>query len=207
MNATLTARQNEPTNAFNPMERVILTLLGVEGPTGSRFEPVRGVTWMQKQVFVVMRSLLGEEGIRPLYEPHRLGMYSEEVEHLLAGLRADGIIDSVNDGPIELTEKGRLAAVRIIASGKRGVEVAKEVKALLNGLEFQDLIIYVYSAYPGWQDSSEVAHFLRNQARRRALALRLYREGKISAERASQVAGKPFRDFLEELHSAEARGR
>lgn len=207
MNTSLNASRDRPDQSFNPVERVILSLLGVEGSNGAKFEPVKGPTWMQKEVFVVLRSLLGEDGIRPLYEPHKLGMYSEEVEHLVAGLRADGLIESGADGPITLTGKGRTVASRILSSGKRGVEVAREVKTLLNGLEFPDLIIYVYSAYPGWQESSEVAHYLNNKARREALGLRLCREGKISAERASQVAGKPFRSFLSMLNTEGINGR
>ena len=151
---------------------------------------------MQKEVFASLRNLAGEEGVRKLFEPHRMGMYSEEVAHLVAGLVRDGLVICNGDGPIALTEAGKPLASELLASGKAGVEVIRSVKELLNGLEYPDLIIYVYSVYPKWDDASEVGHYMRDAPRRRALATRLYQAGRISVERAALVAGEPLEKFM-----------
>lgn len=181
---------------FEPVERIILSLLGAPGPTETAFEPIPGQTWLQKEVFVVLRNLVDEESVKRIYEPHRQGMYSEVVDNMLTGLVKEGFVKIPGGNKIVLTDKGRKIAHGFLESGKQGVHIVQEVKQLLNGLTYPDLIIYVYSTYPGWGEASEVKGYLRDRSRRLALAERLYKAGQISAGRAAQIAGTGIERFV-----------
>ena len=180
---------------LDPKERIIISLIGAEGPSGQRYEPIPGLTWLQKEVFLVLRRLEGDEGVRSSFEPHKLGMFSEEVDHLLQGLIADGFVSRASGSKLTLSPEGKRLADEVLTSGKSGVITVREVKELLNDLEYGDLITYVYSAYPGWDSASEVKHYLDDKGRRERLAHRLYDADKISVERAAQVAGTSVEKF------------
>ena len=185
---------------LDPKERVIISLIGAEGASGQRYEHIPGLTWLQKEVFLVLRRLEGEDIVKRSFEPHKLGMFSEEVDHLLQGLMADGVVVRAGVAGLALSAEGKRLADEILGSGKSGVAIVREVKGLLNALDYGDLIAYVYSAYPGWDSASEVKHFLGDRGRRERLAYRLYASNKISIERAAQVAGMTVEKFAGDLH-------
>lgn len=177
----------------------MISLIGAEGASGQRYEHIPGLTWLQKEVFVVLRRLEGEDIVKRSFEPHKLGMFSEEVDHLLQGLMADGLVVRAGTAGLALSAEGKRLADEVLGSGKSGVAIVREVKGLLNSLDYGDLIAYVYSAYPGWDSASEVKHYLDDRGRRERLAHRLYAAGKISIERAAQVAGTTVEKFADDL--------
>jgi len=179
------------------VERYVLAVLGARNR-----EAVPGKLHLQKHLFLLskMNPKLAEKSG---FVPYLKGPWSEEVENALEDLRALALIE-LNEGErIRLSDLGS----DIYEEMKDDIpdeisEQVEEVKDLLNDMTEEELLVFLYVTHPDMtQESVMVERAMRH---RREAAERLYREGKVSLEKAAEVAGMRLSDFLKEVSSESA---
>jgi len=179
-------------NSLSPLQALILLLLDVnEG------EPVKGKTWLQKEMFLLVYNTGKDEIIQGAqFEPHHYGPYSETIDAELDNLRMMGLVET--NGPISLKPKGRRLAskLRRIVSDDF-LELVEEIKENLNDLSEDELLAYIYFTFPHMTTESQVLERIKH--RRERLAVSLYKRGKVSLSKAAQIAGMSVGDFIELL--------
>lgn len=101
---------------------------------------------------------------------------------------------------LALTQRGREAA-RIVAAGTPPdrSEKIEEFKALLNDLTRDELLGFVYFGFAGSGVEQESAEYRRLLPIRGKLARTLYFKGRVSAERAAEIAGESLENFLADV--------
>ncbi|MEM0476346.1 MAG: UPF0175 family protein [Candidatus Aenigmatarchaeota archaeon] len=176
-------------------KKLIILLLGI-----NNFEPILNGLRLQKLLFYfALVASENEEEKRELLEyfnfyPHKAGPYSEYVEQELEELAKYGVVEyNLSDKRFEmirLTEKGKEIFYKILSvSSRKLVAILQDIKELLNDREITDLdvltLIYdldkEYAMKSKWVEKVE-----RNRVQ---TAIKLYKKGKISLERASEIAG------------------
>ena len=179
-------------NSLSPLQALILLLLDAnEG------KPVKGKTWLQKEMFLLVHNTGKEEIIQGAqFEPHHYGPYSETIDAELDILRMMGLVEI--NGPISLKPKGRRLAskLRKIVSNDF-LELVEEIKENLNDLSEDELLAYIYFTFPNMTTESRVLE--RIKRKRERLAVSLYKKGKVSLSKAAQIAGMSVGDFIELL--------
>jgi uncharacterized protein YwgA len=165
------------------VHKFILGLLLDEGA-----EPVPDSLHLQKAMFLLAlaRPRLGEECE---FVPHYMGPYSENVENAFKDLATSGLVQAEKYGKHLRIDPKALPEVRVLE--KHMPPDAKEhihdVKALLNDLSENEVLVFTYFTYPDMTSRSEVLE--KALAHRVPAALSMYRKGKVSLERAAKLAG------------------
>jgi len=179
-------------NSLSPLQALILLLLDA-----NKGEPVKGKVWLQKEMFLLVHNTGKDEIIQGAqFEPHHYGPYSETIDAELDILRMMGLIEI--NRRISLNPMGRRLAskLRKIVSPEF-LELVEEIKGNLNDLSEDELLAYIYFAFPNMTTESRVLE--RIKRKREGLAVSLYRKGKVSLSKAAQIAGMSVRDFIELL--------
>lgn len=170
-------------------QKVAILLLSAKS-----FQPIRGKLWFQKELFLIAKNLprLEEETD---FEEDLLGPYSEIVDEELEQLRIEGIVDSKR---LELTPLGREIAKRLQSKVSNDfLQLVSDVKSLLNDLTEDELLGFIYFSYPDM--ITESIRFRQIEQNRQQIAISLYRKGKVSLGKASQIAGISQEEFIEKL--------
>ena len=185
---------NEKIEQLNYVDQFILLLLGAKNS-----ESIPSPTHLQKEMYV-LQNLFTELADETDYEPYFLGPYSEivanEAEHL-----NDSDLIRTEPGKFELTSDGKkVFDILKNKSNKEKIQKIEEFKELFNDLTKDELLAFIYFSYPSQneleKESIEYADLLQ---KRRKIAISLYQKDKISAQKATQIAGEPLEDFLQEL--------
>ncbi|ADC65800.1 protein of unknown function UPF0175 [Ferroglobus placidus DSM 10642] len=178
---------------LSPIQALILLLLDSENA-----QPVKGRTWLQKEMFLILSNAGKEIEEEAQFEPHHFGPYSEVVESELANLKLLGLVDENKE--IRITKAGKkiAAELRKYVSPKF-LEFISQVKRELNDLTEDELLAYIYFTFP--EMTSESKALERILKKRKWLALSLYRKGKVSLSKASQIAGVSVSEFSKFLRS------
>ena len=176
---------------MDPVQAYIILVLGARN-----LEPVRGKIWLQKELFLIAQRI---DKIRDLlgYEPYLLGPWSESVDVALEQLQSMGLI-RIN-GKIELTELGEKVYSIIRGKASEGtIKIIEQVKEDLNDLDEEGLLAYIYFLFPDeWSKESVKAREL--ERKRTQLAIELYRKGKVSLGKATEIAKMNLHSFIELL--------
>ncbi len=157
-------------------------------------EPIPDTLHLQKAMFLLAlaRPRLGEECE---FAPHYMGPYSENVENAFKDLTTSGLVQAEKYGKVLRINPKALSEVRVLE--KHMPPDAKEhihdVKALLNDLNEEEVLVFTYFTYPDMTNRSEVLD--KALAHRVPAALSLYRKGKVSLERAAKLAGMTLGDM------------
>jgi predicted HTH domain antitoxin len=172
--------------SLNKMKVLMLLLLD-----SREAEPVRGKLSLQKQMFVLAKNLGIED--EALFEPHHYGPYSEVLDADLEQLTLMNLVQV--DSNIRITDEGRRVAEEI----KKRVEEEKlklidEVKEWLNDLNEEELMALVYFTFPEMATASRKLNEIIKK--RTELAISLYSKGKVSLEKAAEIAGMNLLDFI-----------
>ena len=168
---------------LDPAERYLLLLLYAPGPNGERAEPVRGELWLQKEMYLVSRSV---EPLLEEFEPYRLGPFSEAVEEYESQLEASHYID-VSPRGIKLTSKGEnMAEDTWRQANEKERTLVSGVKSLLNDLSRDELLVLIYSTFEETTVNSDIRRDI--EAKRKEVAVNLFRRRKISLQRAARIA-------------------
>ena len=159
--------------------------------------------WVQKVSFLfrkLLESIHPEEGPASVgYIAYDLGPYSEEVEGALLALLKDKLIRLDDDKRFHLTSRGTEIAEELEASKPKATSALRSIVEVVELLNTNELILYVYATNPEWAKESKIKGILQNRSARFNLARKLYAAQKVSVERAAEVAGLPIRDFVSRL--------
>lgn len=171
-------------------QKYIVALLGSNG-----FRPVRGSLWLQKELFALSKMFddLGQESG---FEAYFLGPHSEFVQDEIEDLVQAGLVEK-EEGQSRLTALGR----EVFAEVAKELEDAKaeaisDIKDFLNDMTEAELLGFVYFSYPEMRDES--LRFKEVEKERERIALSLLRKGKISVEKASEIAGVSVESLIRE---------
>ena len=172
---------------FDALDALIIAVL-----FSNNSEPIKGRLWLQKIVFVLDRNI---EQIKAIFDGYYIGPYSERVTLALERFIGSGYVDITSSGKIFLTDKGKELASSIIKKiTKEKYDLINEVKEFLNGMNRIELIAFTYSTFPEYTDKSDVyEEYLRTRLQ---ASISLYKKGKISLEKASEIAGIPLVEYI-----------
>ncbi|WP_232703164.1 hypothetical protein [Halobacterium wangiae] len=182
---------HELSEQLNNAEKIFVMLVDAEGGRS-----IPGKLWLQKEMFLIAKNL------KPLeyylsYEPHLQGPYSEEVDNLLENLDYRGIICR-RGRDITLTETGESIADFLRSSADDElIALIQDVKNLANDLTKDELLVYVYYTYPEMTEASLEKPNLEEN--REVLARSLYQKGKVTAEKAAELADRDTENFVQAI--------
>ena len=174
--------------ACNPLHRIVILLAASNG-----CEPIRGRARLQKIVFMLTRGE-GWEDFPCGYVAGDRGPHSEIVEEEAGRLEATGVLRTEGDA-IYVTQLGREVAGRIAGEEDRlTLAMIDEHKDMFNDLTIDEILAYVYSAYPDMATGS--AAYDRITPDRERHAMSMLKKGKITSGRASELLGLTLEDVL-----------
>ena len=179
---------------LNNVDKFILLLLNAKNQ-----ESIPGPIHLQKEMYL-LQKIFPELANETDYEPYFLGPYSEIVSDQTEQLASEGMV-SEKHGKIELTSEG-INVTDIIKKqiDKKEIQKIEEFKEFLNDLTKNELLAFTYFSYPSQNElEKESVEYKNLLSQRRKLAMSMYRKDKISAQKASQIAGEYLEDFLEGL--------
>jgi hypothetical protein len=152
--------------------------------------------WYQKELYLISRALpeLSEEAD---FESDLMGPYSELADQQTDRLRMERVVDPEQK---QLTKNGQKVALKIEAQYSEDTKkFIGEIKSFLNDLSKDELLGFIYYAYPDMRvDSLE---FKRISAKRQDIAVNLFKKNKISLGKAALISGLPQEDIIDLLQS------
>ena len=156
-------------------------------------EPIRGRTKLQTMVFMLTEGEDWEGGPRG-YDACDCGPYSDIVDEEAGRLEEAGILCTDGAG-ISVTPLGREVAGRIAGEeDSRTLAMIGRYKGMFNDLTADELLAYVYSAYPDTATGSPAYDQVAPDMERHVMSM--LKKGKITSERASELLGRPLEDVL-----------
>lgn len=186
--------RNEKIEQLNEVDRFILLLL-----RANRSKPVPGALWLQKEMYLLQNVFpsLAEEAD---FEPYLMGPHSEIVADEAAELEQSKLVKT-ESGKIVLTNEGKeIAEILAKKTNEKEAKKIEEFKEFLNDLSKDELLAFVYFSDPFPKElAKESIEYKDLLPKRKKMALALYTKGKVSAQRAAQIAGMDLEDFLKEL--------
>lgn len=150
-------------------------------------EPIGGKTKLQKMMFL-LSDAIDEIKDQSSYDADYYGPYSEIVEEEAKYLKQVGALYEER-AKIYPTEIGRDIARKFAEKeDKEVLRLISEVKKFLNDLPNEELLAYVYSAYPRMTEESVEYEELKSEMEKHILSL--IKKQKISSQRAAELLGK-----------------
>jgi predicted HTH domain antitoxin len=178
---------------LEPIERYLLMLLYSSDSSEKFAQPLKGKTWLQKEMFL-LSQLIPELESETEYDPHLMGSYSEIVDEVAYQFEVSGYTERVGDS-IKLSLDGKkLAEQTWKGASDQEKAFVTDVKTLLNDLSQWELFGLIYFEFPKTAINSE--KLAEVEARRVDIAFGLLAKGKVSVEKAAEMAKKPLPSFL-----------
>ena len=148
-------------------------------------EPVRGMTKMQKLVFMLSQIYGRDEEMG--FEPDMYGPYSEIVDEEVHHLEGLGIL-SGRGNRIGITAAGIKAAEALAEQEPEMSKVVARYKIMFNDMTTNEVLAYVYATYPDMAKKSPV--YDRIASEMDAHVTSMLRKRKITSGRAAMLLGK-----------------
>lgn len=182
-------------NVLNRLERPeqFFFLLLYAPVSGKTSEPIRGKTWLQKEMYVISLNipLLPDE---MAYDSFRYGSFSETVEEIKDQYQISNYVESPK-GMIQLTLKGEQLASRVWQAISPEIrKLVQDIKEEFNDMTEDELLLFMYVTYPDTAESSDVKDRIMKQ--RFPLSVSLLKKGKVSLQKAAELAGMNVTDFM-----------
>jgi uncharacterized protein YwgA len=176
---------------LNEVSRFILLLL-----RANEAKPIPGPLWLQKEIFL-LQEVFPDLAKEVDFEPYLMGPHSGIVANEVQELHASKLI-RIDGEKFSLTEIGKAIADDLIQkSDRREIQKIEEFKEFINDLSKDELLAFIYFSYPLDRIEKESFEYKGIVSRRKKLAISLFEKGKISAQRAAQIAGENLEDFIE----------
>lgn len=170
------------------LHRLIVLLADASGG-----EPIRGKTKLQKMVFMLT---LGEDGSKSPhgYDADNYGPHSDIVDEEARYLEDVGVL-CVDGANISVTALGRKVAGRVAErEEKRALDMIDEYKEVFNDMTADELLAYVYSAYPDMAARSPAYDRVMSNVESHVMSL--LKKEKVALGRAAELLGRPYEDVL-----------
>lgn len=176
---------------LTPIQKLGILLAGIND-----YEPIRGKTWYQKELFLVSKNIKELEEMAD-YQADFIGPYSEAVKEDMEQLKMYDIVD-FKGYKIKLTDFGK----EIFESIEHDIspqtkEIVSDFKTLLNDMDQDELLGFIYFTYP--EMTKESLEFQNIKKHRKNIAKKLYFKGKVSLGKAAEIAGQSLEDFTDEM--------
>lgn len=177
---------------YSEEEKYFYLLLYSPGFSDKVNEPMKGNTWLQKQLHVI--SLLNNE-LGYEFDKHYFGTFSPVLQIIQEqNLQSRLIYQPTEKGPIWLSETGLKEAKKVWEKTKNSEkQIIQQVKKFLNDMKYWELIAYSYSSFPETTENSEI--WLEFQKTRMDSAVSLFKKNKISLKKAASIAGMEVEEF------------
>jgi hypothetical protein len=181
---------NEIIEDMSELQKYIVLLL-----SSNNKESIKGNTWFQKELFLIAENIK-EVGEEASFTSDFYGPFSENAKEQLDELELDEIV--CKDGnKMFLSKLGSQVAQKIEQkTPKQRIEMISEFKGLLNDLNDDEVLTFIYFTFPGFSEESLVLEKIKKN--RKQVALKLYKKEKISIQRAAEIAGEPLERFVRE---------
>ena len=164
---------------------------------GSPSVPVQGETWLQKEMYALSRIFPDIEEDAD-FEAYHYGSFSESVDEVKDQYKNSKYVTKDPQGQLQLSAKGLELAEEVWrAATLEERRVVQEVKQAYNDMGRDELLLFMYGTYPETAENSDVRE--RIMANRRRLALNLYKKGKVSYQKAAELAGMRLDDFMQQV--------
>ena len=159
--------------------------------------PVQGETWLQKEMYALSRIFPDIEEDAG-FEAYHYGSFSESVDEVKDQYKNSKYVIRDPRGQLQLSAKGLELAEEVwrVATFEERRAV-QEVKQAYNDMGRDELLLFMYGTYPETAENSDVRE--RIMANRRRLALNLYKKGKVSYQKAAELAGMRLDDFMQQV--------
>ena len=147
-------------------------------------ESIKGRTKLQKMMYL-LSDKIEEIKEQSSYDADNYGPYSEVVDEEERYLEQIGVLTS-SHGEIALTETGKEIAQEMSKNeDEKILKVLNEYKKFLNDMTGNELLAYIYSAYPDMTEESVKYENLKPNIEKHILSL--IRKQKISSQRAAEL--------------------
>ena len=147
-------------------------------------ESIKGRTKLQKMMYL-LSDKIEEIKEQSSYDADNYGPYSEVVDEEERYLEQIGVLTN-SPGEIALTETGKEIAQEMSKNeDEKILKVLNEYKKFLNDMTGNELLAYIYSAYPDMTEESVEYENLKPNIENHILSL--IRKQKISSQRAAEL--------------------
>ena len=147
-------------------------------------ESIKGRTKLQKMMYL-LSDKIEEIKEQSSYDADNYGPYSEVVDEEEQYLEQIGVLTS-SPGEIALTETGKEIAQELSKhEDEKTLKVLNEYKKFLNDMTGNELLAYIYSAYPDMTEESVEYENLKPNIENYILSL--IRKQKISSQRVAEL--------------------
>ena len=187
----MTSLHDEVIDRLVDSERFFFLLLYAPA-CGRTAEPIRGKTWLQKEMYVISRN------VPPLrkemaYDNFRYGSFSETLEEMKDQYQISKYVDS-SGGMISLTQKGEKLASEIWqVIGNETKKLIQDIKEEFNDMTEDELLLFMYVTYPDTAENSDVKERILKD--RIPLSISLLKKGKVSLQKAAELGGITVDEF------------
>jgi len=146
-----------------------------------------------KRAFLIAKNVKDVEE-EASFASDMYGPYSENAEEQLEELEMDEVV--AKDGnKMRLSRLGSQIAQKIEQNiPKQILEMIAEFKTLLNDLNDDEVLTFIYFSFPKYTEESLVLDKINKN--KKEVAIKLYRKGKISLQRGAEIAGEPLEKFI-----------
>ena len=185
------ARMDEAESALGTCDSLHRLVILFAASNGG--EPIRGKTKLQKMVFMLTEGQGG--GKRPCgCDADNYGPCSDAVDEGAGYLAKAGLV-CIDGAGISVTPLGREVAGMIAREEDHStLAMIDRYKEMFNDLTTDELLAYVYSAYPDTAPGSpEYGKVAPNMERH---VMSMLEKEKITSERASELLGRSLEDVL-----------
>ena len=158
-------------------------------------EPIRGNTWLQKEVFLIAKNI-DKVNKEASFEADFFGPFSENLEEEVDDLVLDDLL--LKNSKIRISSEGEkvVGHIKKIFTDEQ-LELIDDMKEFLNDLSEEELLAFIYFSYPEMARESLVRKNI--EKKRVELAISLYKRDKISIEKTSEISGLPIEKLIKEL--------
>ena len=154
---------------------------------------IKGDMWFQKELFLVAQNI-DEIEKEASFASDMYGPWSENASEQLEDLEMDEVVSKSNK-KMCLSRLGEEIAGKLKTTiPSDHLEMMSDFKDLLNNLSHDELLTFVYFSFPKFTDESLVIEKI--QKNRLHNAIQLYNKGKISLQKAADIAGVPLERFI-----------
>ena len=160
-------------------------------------EPIRGRMKLQKMMYFLSHKV-EEVKEQSGYGVDKYGPYSETIDCEERHLEKTGVLTCDSSGNIALTKTGKEMARELSKNeDKDTLESLDDYKEFLNDLTSEELLAYVYSAYPDMVEESAEYENLKPHMEKHVMSL--IKKQKISAERGAELLDKPLYHVIQKI--------
>ena len=145
---------------------LLLLLLYARGSSGKINEPIGGITRLQKELFLVQKTL-HDEGIKYKYpfRPYRMGPFSRDLYRDIEWMKSENVIQEER---LHFKDKGIYRIFKLTSKGCKEVSnlmkkptifrilrVVEQVKRQYNSMKLLDLVEFTHQVFPEYVQKTQ----------------------------------------------------